>query len=408
MLTFVQIMAESNDDFTKRVLDKVLSEALGSTDKPTLRQLYERKLVELGISDRIAAREVMGIEHKALHQILDGTAKFPDALKMLKLASFLEINADEVMILFVQNASKEEVAKLDDVRRATYIVKEFDLALLKKERVIDNITDFVAIEKRLRTFLGLDSIEDYTRELAYAVYSRTKRASSNKMLDFWTKSAYQYFVEVANPNEYDRDALKELVTKIRPYTRDVENGLLTVARALYSVGVTVIYQPYLPNTQVRGATFRVDGKPCIALSDYRKSYATVWFALMHELNHVLFDLDNIASYHITGEPDLMLINEDQANDFAREYLFSNERMDFVRPFIHEHAIVVRCAEEAQVHPSIIYGFYEYQTGNYQTPFKRYEPNAQAMLAKLNACNWDAESIKKNALKIRKALDVTLR
>jgi HTH-type transcriptional regulator/antitoxin HigA len=79
-----------------------------------------------------------------------------------------------------------------------------------------------------------------------------------------------------------------------------------------------------------------------------------------------------------------------------------------RPFIHEHAIVVRCAEEAQVHPSIIYGFYEYQTGNYQTPFKRYEPNAQAMLAKLNACNWDAESIKKNALKIRKALDVTLR
>ncbi|MBK9196717.1 MAG: hypothetical protein IPO17_17390, partial [Flavobacteriales bacterium] len=58
--------------------------------------------------------------------------------------------------------------------------------------------------------------------------------------------------------------------------------------------------------------------------------------------------------------------------------------------------MARCAEEAQVHPSIIYGFYEYQTGNYQTPFKRYEPNAQAMLAKLNACNWDAESTKKNS------------
>ncbi|MBK9196715.1 MAG: hypothetical protein IPO17_17380 [Flavobacteriales bacterium] len=50
------LVAESNDDFTKRVLDKVLSEALGSTDKPTLRQLYERKLEELGISDPIAAR----------------------------------------------------------------------------------------------------------------------------------------------------------------------------------------------------------------------------------------------------------------------------------------------------------------------------------------------------------------
>lgn len=275
-------MAESKDDFTKRVLDKVLSEALGSTDKPTLRQLYERKLEELGISDRIAAREVMGIEHTPLHQILDGTAKFPDALKMLKLASFLEINADEVMALFIQNASREEVAKLDDVRRATYIVKEFDLTQMKKAGVLESITDFVAIEKRLRTFMGLERIEDYSTDLAYALYSRTKRASSNKMLDFWTKAAYRYFEEVANPNEYDREALKELVPKIRPYTRDVENGLHTVARALYSVGVTVIYQPYLPNTQVRGATFRVHGKPCIALSGYRKSYAGIWFALMHE------------------------------------------------------------------------------------------------------------------------------
>ena len=405
-------MAQSNDDFTKRVLDKVLSEALGTTDKPTLRQHYERKLEELSISDRIAAREVMGIEHKALHQILDGTAKFPDALKMLKLASFLEINADEVMTLFIQNASREEVAKLDDVRRATYIVKEFDLAQLKKEKVINSITDFVAIEKRLCTFLGLDSIEDYTRDLAYALYSRTKRASSNKMLDFWTKSAYQYFVEVANPNEYDRDALKELVPKIRPYIRDVENGLYTVARALYNVGVTVIYQPYLPNTQVRGATFQVQGRPCIALSGYRKSYATVWFALMHELNHVLFDLDSIATYHLTGEPDLMLINEDQANDFARDYLFSNERMDFVRPFIHDHAIVVRCAEEAQVHPAIIYGQFQREMDlkgeNYWGAFKTHMPNPLPMLNRLNACNWDAESIKKNALKIRKALDVTLR
>ncbi|MBS1945833.1 MAG: ImmA/IrrE family metallo-endopeptidase [Bacteroidetes bacterium] len=401
-------MDERNEEFSRRVLDKVLSEALGSTSKPSLRQLYERKLEELGISDRIAAREVMGIEHTPLHQILDGTAKFPDALKMLKLASFLEIDVHEVMTLFVQNAPRAEVAKLESVGRATYIVKEFDLVQMKKAGVLKSITDFAAIERRLLTFLGLASIEDYTRDLAYALYSRTKRASSNKMLDFWTKSAYQYFVEVDNPNDYDREALKNLVPKIRPYTRDVENGLLTVVRALYSVGVTVIYQPYLPNTQVRGATFRINGKPCIALSDFRKSYATVWFALMHELNHVLFDLDSIATYHITGEPDLMLINEEQANDFARDYLFSNERMDFVKPFIHEHAIVARCAEEAQVHPSIIYGFYEYQTGNYQTPFKRHEPNVQAMLAKLNACSWDAESIKENALKIRKALDVTLR
>ena len=403
-------MAESNDDFTKRVLDKVLSEALGSTERPTLRKLYERKLLELDISDRLAARHVLGIEHAALEGILAGTAKFPDALKMLKLASFLEINADEIMTLFVQNASREEVAKLDDVRRASFIVKEFDLKQMKKAGVLEDITDFAKIEKRLCAFLGLERIEEYRDDLAYALYSRTRKAPSNKMLDFWTKSAYQYFVEVANPNEYDREALKDLIPKIRPYTRDVENGLLTVARALFNVGVTLIHQPYLPNTQVRGATFRVNGKPCIALSGYRMSYATVWFALMHELHHVLFDLDSITTYHLTGEPDLLLMNEEQANDFAGEYLFSSERMDFARPFINDPAIVERCAEEAQVHASIIYGLFQHRMAergaNYWAAFKKYEPNALAMLAKLNTCNWDAESIKRNAGQIRKALEVT--
>ena len=405
-------MAQNNDDFSKRVLDRVLTEALSTTTRPTLRQLYDKKLEEYGISSRMAARQVMGIEHAALEGILSGTAKFPDALKMLKLASFLGIDAQEIMSLFIQNASQEEVAKLDAARRASFIVKEFDLKQLKKGGLLDDINDFSKIEKRICSFLGLSRIEEYRDELTYALYSSTRKAPSNKMLDFWTKAAFQYFVEIANPNDYDRGALKELIPKIRPYTRDVENGLFTVARALFNVGVTVIYQPLLPNTNVRGATFRVNGKPCIALSGFRLSYSTVWFALMHELHHVLFDMENITSYHITGEPDLLLMNEEQANDFATEYLFSSERMSYIRPFINDRAIVSRYAEEAQVHPSIIYGFFKYQMSqggnNYWGAFTKYEPNANLMLSKLNECNWEAESIKNTADQIKKALDVTQR
>ena len=403
---------ESNDDFGKRVLDKILTDALTSNERPSLRDLYEKKLKEVGLSSRMM-RTLLGIEQYALDSILDGTAELPDALKMLKLADFLEIEAGEIMELFVRNSTPAQVAKLNQARQASFIVKAFDLKQLKKHGVIDQLTDFNKIEERLCGFLGLAKIEDYRDRLNQSLlYSRTRRAPNNKMLDFWTKSAFQYFTALANPHEYDREALKDILPKIKPYTRDTVDGLLTVVKALYNVGVTVIYQPSLTGIQVRGATMRVNDKPCVVLSGYR-SYATVWFTLLHELYHVLFDFDSILSYHLTGEPDLFLMNEEQADEFAADYLLPPERMSFIKPFIYDQMIVERTAREIQVHPSIIYGQYQYRMAragdeSVWSKFTKYMPDKDVMLSKLNACNWDTESIKLNAERIREVLDVTRR
>ena len=94
-------------------------------------------------------------------------------------------------------------------------------------------------------------------------------------MKFWVDSAYRVFKDIANPNEYNREDLKNIIIKVKPYSQDVNDGLLIVCKALYHCGVTVIAQELLPTTQVRGGTFVINDKPCIVLTDYRKSYPTV-------------------------------------------------------------------------------------------------------------------------------------
>jgi hypothetical protein len=125
----------------------------------------------------------------------------------------------------------------------------------------------------------------------------------------------------------------------------------------------------------------------------------------------LYDIDVIAknSYHLTGEPDLFLLQEDKANSFASEYLLSEEKIRYIEKLIHNELLVSKFAEENQIHPCIVYSQYQWrksEEGNdYWGAFKEYFPNHNLATKKLNIANWDADSIKENALKVRKLLTV---
>lgn len=99
--------------------------------------------------------------------------------------------------------------------------------------------------------------------------------------------------------------------------------MLSVARALYKIGITVIFQPSIQKLQIKGATFACNGKPCIVLSDLNKRYPTLWFVLLHELYHVLYDFDEISerNYHVSEEDssDLFLLDEISPDEFARDF-----------------------------------------------------------------------------------------
>lgn len=377
-----------------------LFEYWSSAQVPTLKELVEKRKQELSLSD-FQLYEVLGIDRMTLNRLLNGDTQKVDLFSILKLDQFLQVGAKEILEVYMSSLRPEFARELDKVRNATYVSRFFDLHGLKKVGFIDSITDFEHIERRITRFFELDSILEYDREIGNALFSRTRAHSDDKMRDFWVRSAIHQFKRYDNPNEYDRDALLALIPKIRPYTRFEEKGLFTVLKALYNAGVTVIVQSYLTKTQVRGGTFAVNGKPCIVVTDFNLSYATLWFALLHEVFHVCYDFEDLKRglvYHLTDNAlDLHLMREDDADYFAREILFGQEKLDYIRHAISSPAIVSAYAEKHQVHPAIIYAFYCYHEEKKGRPeayeqYRKYFGKPDKALQMVRSNPWDKDTI----------------
>jgi len=332
---------------------------LGISDQKTLKDLIDEKKQSLSISSDRQLSSLIGINKDTLSRIINGDSKKVDLISIIKISNFLDLKIEDTVKVYVSSLQPESISELEDNRKANYIVRNFDLEGLRKMGFIKSKTDFKAIEKRILSYFKIPSVFDYTTYVAQPLFSKGKRSSSDLMNDFWIRSAYNNLEAIDNPNDFDFEDFKKLLPKIRPYSRLEKNGLLTVIRALYIVGVTVIVQKHVPKTSVKGATFIVNNKPCIVLTDYYNRYDMLWFTLFHELCHIMYDLEDLRvnKYHLTGHPDLLLLNEDRANHFARTMLFSDDKMKFIHPNIKTHFVVSKYAEDNNVHPSIIYGFY---------------------------------------------------
>jgi transcriptional regulator with XRE-family HTH domain/Zn-dependent peptidase ImmA (M78 family) len=371
-------------------------------NKEPFSTLFKRRINELGITQS-RAEAMLGIEKKSLNSILNREAKRVDVITIIKLAQFLNLPVDGFIKVYLQELPSEQIGDIEKAKKNNFIVQNFDLPQLHKNKFISSKTDYDSIEKRIVQFFGLNSIYDFAKEVVTPAFSRTKRSSSDLMREFWVQSAISQFKILENPNSYSREKLIDLIPKIRPYTKNVKKGLITVVKALFSIGVTVIYQTPLINVSIRGATFVVDGKPCIVINDHYKRYPTLWFSLMHELHHVLYDFEEIqqVKYHLTGEPDLWL-KEEKANNFAREYLFNSKRSKYILPFINESVLVREFAEKSQVHPSIIYNFYMYDSNNWGK-FRNQMPDIDLAINNLNVNIWENKSVKETTEKLKKEI-----
>lgn len=375
-----------------------------------IKDVFEQKLSEYNLS-KTKALKLLNIDKDVFDEILNGTAKQPNLIHIIKIAEFLGLEVNSFINIVLKNQSSENISAIDSARKATFIVKNFDVKALTKLGFFDSNYTTEELVSKVLNYFGYSTINEFEEQLDEPLYSRVKKNHSDKMKDFWIKSAYQTFKIINNPNEYNRERLKDLIVKIKPYSQDVGNGLLTVCRALYNIGVTVIFQNYLTTTQVRGATFIIDDKPCIVITDFNKNYPTLWFTLLHELNHVLFDYDTIekSSYHLSDDNDLFLI-EDQANTFARNFFLSEEKFQYIKKYINNPYLVSKFANEIEVHQSIVYTFFtwyqkELYGKNYHAAFKQFYPDYSNAIAKLNPITWNEISIKEASEKIKSVLEL---
>jgi HTH-type transcriptional regulator / antitoxin HigA len=336
-----------------------------ATSKATLRELFNRRLEYLEISETNAT-EILKVQSRTLKGILSGTQKIVDFTNLIKIANFLQLPKEQVIKLYLDELEKHFPNKKASSPKTVEFIKEnFDLAVLKKAGFIKSVNDFNEIEKKLTSFLGLQSIFDYKKPTVDVAFSAGLRVPKNDLTrSLWIQRAIDVFKEFDNPNEFDRQALINYFPQIRWHSMNVELGLTNIIKDLFRLGITVIYQSPLPTLQLKGATFTVNNNPCIVLTNFVGFYPTLWFALIHELFHVIFDWEEIKvnKYHLSNEEDDQLTvieREQEADNFAREYLFSKEKTKEISPHLWSSSAVKKFANNNHVHESFVYVFHAY-------------------------------------------------
>jgi HTH-type transcriptional regulator / antitoxin HigA len=341
-------------------IDNIINSALNS-----LSDLFADKLKELDIS-QTAALELMGIESRALSGILNGTLKQLDVSSLVKVCEFIGIDHVKGFQLYLMAIDKNNKIPLDTLQRNKFIVESFDLTNLKKTGFIDSIKDFDSIEKKINHYFGFNSIYEYKRLNVTPAFKSTKKEKNELQTRFWISSAIKQFSRINNPNPYKRTELINLMPSFRDWTLEPGSGFIKVFQSLYSLGVTLLFQPSMAALQIKGATLPVNDKPCIVLSDFGKSYPSLWFALIHELFHVIFDWDSIRvnNYWLSIEGD-SAEREIEADSFATEYLLPHNFENILRTNYNDLFFIEQIAKKNKIHSSVILFTY----GNYYTKIK---------------------------------------
>lgn len=400
--------------------DSMMLEIYQMLNNPAQKSLYEvieERRDALSLKNFQIAK-ILGIDKSTFNRQLDklsnGNVNNVDFFLLLKICQFLGIGIEDITKIFVGSLAPESIRELELARKANYIINTFDIKGLKDQGFLDTTTDFERIEKRILRFFDLETIFQYSSEVGAVAFSRTKKSSHDRMREFWVRSAVFQFEKISNQNEFNSDSLLALIPRMSPYTRYVEKGFHHVIQALYNIGVTVIVQSYLSKTQVRGGTFVISNKPCIVITDFNKSYPHLWFALMHELYHVLYDFEQLKSlrYHLTGEAqsDIYLFREDYADMFGWEMLFPKEKREFVKHVIKSENFVTAYAKENMIHPGIVYACYceEKQRSDGKNEYgfyQNYFGGSERSLQYLKSNPWDKESLTEELEKIKESLTI---
>lgn len=392
------------DKEIRKVVDTAAISSINIKEFNSLRELYNARKSELRLSD-LQIQKILGVDKKTIMPIIEGKAKQVNFINVVKLAHFLGLSINDLIKIYIPDMDSKQIGEIQRSREAGFIVQNFDVSILTKINFFKKGSSSKEMSERIKKFFSIEILYDFSENSPLPVYSRTKRDSSELMRNFWIQSAIVQFKEINNPNTYNRNELIELIPKIRPFTMDIQFGLIKVLRALYNVGITVIYQPSIEKIQVRGATIILDKKPCIVISDLQKNYPTLWFTLLHELHHVLFDYDDIEKrlFHISsGQGDLFLMNEEKADSFAIDYLLNESRLKFVSGYITSKFDVERIAKEWGVHTSIIYSIYCYKTGEW--PFyNKFIPKMEEALGLLNTHAFEKETLVESAKQLKETI-----
>lgn len=288
-------------------------------------------------------------------------------LNYKQIADRMEISESTLLnilngkIEITENIAQKLELVIKDVPYTYWLNYEFKYREFKSQENIKQFDEktLKVISKRFKfksVFKGLDwSLEKQANEMLKLLklenFSDFDKSYMNFNVDFmedggekesiaiWLNLAEEE-IEIQNDdslfNEFDSSTFENDLKKFKilSLNTDYEKGLISARKLLNRHSVYLVIHEAVENSKVRGALTTYENNPAIYLSGRFKTHDHIWFALMHEIGHLLMHYipnETIVSFEDDYEiHDDIDKKEEEANEFARNFFINSEEYkDFI-------------------------------------------------------------------------------
>lgn len=187
--------------------------------------------------------------------------------------------------------------------------------------------------KEMLDLLGISSFEQFDTIYSNLNVDFMEDGGEKESIAIWLNLAREE-VEIQNKDlsniAYSKETLIKSLDKFKllALNSDYESSLKSTRKLLNRLGIYLVFIDAIDNSKVRGALTTHKKNPTVYLSGRFKTHDHIWFALMHEIGHLIMHYTPNRPI-ITFEDELSELKhtidtkEEEANEFARNFFIDN-------------------------------------------------------------------------------------
>ena len=354
---------------------EVLEDFAPEWDAPSPGALIQHELDATGRTQADLA-DRMSISKKHLNQVIKGASLTPEFA--LAIERSLGVSARLLLKLEAEWRAFRlaEDARADLAQHVGWLHK-FRAEELIRRRIIAPSDDVPTRVEKLLRFFGVSDPPAYER-ISLKLQASFKRSSAYAIDEHATALWIQLAVRQANfiamsAPVHDSGRLRRVAKHLPALTtKDSVNAFVEFQADLLTAGVILVYVEEVPETRVSGVSLWLDAdRPMIAVTGRYKYADSLWFAIAHEVAHVLHHLKRTTFLEISADEmeerlhhgDSSDAHEIQANSYASELLLAGLGEDELRAVSTKEELVA-LASAVGVAPGVLAGQYAHLTGDY--------------------------------------------
>lgn len=305
----------------------------------------------------------MGLSEKHLSNVLNGKSKLTEefAIKLEKIihaapASYwlnYETKYREYKTRndLMNDIDKNELKELDQRFKFSSLFSELGLSLNEQAN-------------EMLKLLKISSFEQFNSVYANLKVNFMEDGGRIEPIATWLNLAEEEVI-IQNVDlsqkKYDKKDLLASLDKLKLITlnHDYKKSIQSARKFLNQLGIYLVLQEALPNSKVRGALTTYRKNPAIFLSDRFKTHDHIWFALLHEIGHLIHHYP-FKEAVVTMEADQESVDrseeEKKANQFARDFFINQtDYENFTSLNNFNKATIEQFANSQKVLPGIVVG-----------------------------------------------------